>query len=205
MSINQIRSRDEPFLARNSQFGKELEVCEFIQEMNRNCCRLNLRSTFFDSPHGMMNPLSRSTAYDIAKLSAAAMEDPTIRRVVSTKNYNIPRSLNQNKRTYRWENTHKMIGQPGILGIKTGITNSAGPCLSTAIEAEHTQMIIVLLNCKNMDIRWPETNKLSDWADKRMMRINQFKQELKHHDKMLKTSTNIESCNTKILSRLKHL
>ena len=43
--------------------------------MNKNCARLNLRSSFFDSPHGLMNANSRSTAYDMAKLSTICMED----------------------------------------------------------------------------------------------------------------------------------
>jgi serine-type D-Ala-D-Ala carboxypeptidase (penicillin-binding protein 5/6) len=79
--------------------------------MNKNCARLNLRSSFFDSPHGLMNMNSRSTAFDIAKLGTICMEDTRFAKVVETRNYHVPRKkdINQNKRTYRWENTHKMI------------------------------------------------------------------------------------------------
>ena len=73
MSINLIRSTRDPFVAKNSQFQSEPELMEFISEMNKNCVRLNLRSTFFDSPHGMSNLQSRSTAFDIAKLSATLL------------------------------------------------------------------------------------------------------------------------------------
>jgi D-alanyl-D-alanine carboxypeptidase len=93
-----------------------------------------------------------------------------------------------------------MIGQPGVQGIKTGITNSAGPCLSTAIQTDKNQMIIVLLNCKNMDSRWSETQKLADWANKRLVRINQFKQEIKQNDKLIKMQPNlVDNCNSKLL------
>jgi D-alanyl-D-alanine carboxypeptidase len=43
--------------------------------MNRNAAKLNLRSTFYDSPHGMNNVNNRSTAFDVAKLGAACMKD----------------------------------------------------------------------------------------------------------------------------------
>jgi D-alanyl-D-alanine carboxypeptidase len=31
-----------------------------------------------------------------------------------------------------------MIGQKGVIAIKTGVTNSAGPCLATAVELDPT-------------------------------------------------------------------
>lgn len=67
-----------------------------------------------------------------------------------------------------------MIDVPGVSGIKTGITSSAGPCLSTAIEIDGCNMVIVLLNSKNTEVRWGETLKLSKWANKRLARINKF-------------------------------
>ena len=62
--------------------------------MNRNAARINLRSTFFDSPHGLNNPLNRSTAFDIAKLGAIAMKDARFRTIVKTTNYRVRKSEN---------------------------------------------------------------------------------------------------------------
>lgn len=58
-----------------------------------------------------MNNNSRSTAFDIAKLTAYCMNDKRFTKVVATKNYVVPRrkAENGNKRTYRWENTHRML------------------------------------------------------------------------------------------------
>lgn len=33
-----------------------------------------------------------------------------------------------------WTNTHKLLGERNIFGIKTGITNKAGGCLSTVFK-----------------------------------------------------------------------
>jgi D-alanyl-D-alanine carboxypeptidase len=163
-------------VAKGSQFKDFPEVRTFLAEMNKNCAKLNLRSSFLDSPHGLMNVNSRSTAFDMAKLGALCMGDARFAKVVGTKYYHVARKkdINGNKRTYRWENTHRMIEQSGVTGIKTGITNSAGPCLATAIDHEESSLVVVLLNCKNMDCRWLETFKLAKWAAKRMKRIKQF-------------------------------
>jgi D-alanyl-D-alanine carboxypeptidase (penicillin-binding protein 5/6) len=66
-----------------------------------------------------------------------------------------------------------MLGQEGVMGVKTGITVNAGPCLCTSIEKEGKKIIVVLLMCKNMDVRWHETTKLCNWA---LYRINKIKQ-----------------------------
>lgn len=155
-------------------FKDSPEILAFLEEMNKNCAKLNLRSSFFDSPHGLMNPISRSTAFDVARLSSICLQDDRFSSVVRTKNYNVLKNkeLNGNRRSYRWENTHKMIDTIGVTGIKTGITNSAGPCLATAITMDgESHLIIVLLNCKNTDCRWQETYKLAKWASKRMKKI----------------------------------
>ena len=145
--------------------------------MNKNCARLGLKSTFFDSPHGLMNPFSKSTAHDIAKLSAFCLDDHRFREVVNTKFYKVPKQFGtiKNSCSYKWENTHKMIGQQGVTPIKTGVTNSAGPCLATSIQLEsNVSLIIVLLCCKDMDCRWIETHKLAKWATNRIKKIQNF-------------------------------
>ncbi len=91
--------------------------------MNKNCARLGLKSTFFDSPHGLMNPISKSTAYDIAKLGAKCLQDKRFITIVNTRYYKVTKNnKNKNYRSYRWENTHKLIGCNGVIPIKTGVT-----------------------------------------------------------------------------------
>jgi D-alanyl-D-alanine carboxypeptidase (penicillin-binding protein 5/6) len=101
--------------------------------MNKTAERLNLKNSFYDSPHGLANINNRQTALDIAKLSTEAMKNTTFRTVVGTKQFIVKKNTNGNKKTYKWYNTHFMLGQRGINGIKTGVTPSAGPCLCTSI------------------------------------------------------------------------
>jgi D-alanyl-D-alanine carboxypeptidase (penicillin-binding protein 5/6) len=67
-----------------------------------------------------------------------------------------------------------MLGQRGINGIKTGITPTAGPCLCTSISLDGIELIIVIISTKSMDIRWPETWKLANWAMHRLRTIEKF-------------------------------
>ena len=55
--------------------------------MNDNAAALKLMNSFFDSPHGLMNPQNVSTAYDMARLSSICMQIPLFRQIVATKNY----------------------------------------------------------------------------------------------------------------------
>jgi D-alanyl-D-alanine carboxypeptidase len=124
-----------------------------------------------------MNPISRSTAFDVAKLSAVCLKDQRFRAIVNTKFYKVPKKGYgyTNSRSYKWENTHKMLGQKGITPIKTGITMSAGACLATACEFEpQVKLVVILLGCKDMDSRWLETQKLAKWATKRINRIKSY-------------------------------
>ena len=52
--------------------------------MNDYAEKLQMSSTFFDSPHGLMNIQNFSTAYDMAKLSAVCMKNEYFRRIVAT-------------------------------------------------------------------------------------------------------------------------
>ena len=67
----------------------------FLEQMNRNAAKLGLKSTFYDSPHGLNNPLNKSTAFDVAKLGAECMKDERFRRVVSTFKYVVKRKENE--------------------------------------------------------------------------------------------------------------
>jgi len=102
------------------------------------------------------------------------MRIPLFREVVNTKFYSVKKNTNGNKRTYKWYNTHLMLGQRGINGIKTGITPSAGPCLCTSICNEGIELIIVIICTKSMDIRWAETWKLANWSMQRLKTIEKF-------------------------------
>mmetsp|Transcript_5843 Transcript_5843/g.9374 ORF Transcript_5843/g.9374 Transcript_5843/m.9374 type:complete len:155 (+) Transcript_5843:2433-2897(+) len=145
--------------------------------MNKTAEQIGLKGSFYDSPHGLSNYNNKSTALDIARLSTEAMKLKKFREVVSTKFFTVKKNTNGNRKTYKWYNTHLMLGQRGINGIKTGITPTAGPCLCTSINLDGIELIIVIIATKNMDIRWPETWKLANWAMHRLRTIEKFQNQ----------------------------
>ena len=69
-----------------------------------------------------------------------------------------------------WENTNVMLQHPGFNGLKTGVTEAAGPCLAASYHKEGLYFTIVILNCKSMEARWSEILQLVDWAKARLLR-----------------------------------
>ncbi len=80
-----------------------------------------------------------------------------------------------------WQNTNKLLEAPGFFGIKTGVTDTAGPCLCTAFRfqkgnavtgiaksirsnASDIRLVVVVLNCATMEERWEDCKKINNWA-----------------------------------------
>ena len=55
--------------------------------MNRKATQLQLEDSHFVNPHGLHDANHYTTAADLEKISAAALENPTIRKIVQTKVY----------------------------------------------------------------------------------------------------------------------
>jgi len=66
-----------------------------------------------------------------------------------------------------WYNSNKMLGLSGFHGVKTGVTSTAGSCLSVyyANSGSGKKLITVVLGCRNVDYRWKDTRRLTLWAD----------------------------------------
>jgi serine-type D-Ala-D-Ala carboxypeptidase (penicillin-binding protein 5/6) len=113
-------------------------VGEFVAEMNRLTKGLGMTSTRFANPHGLEREGVKafSTAADIARLSIYAMRRNAFNFIVRQPSRQIKISGAGGARTYNVRNTNELIGEPGILGVKTGTTAAAGPCLSVCMDRE---------------------------------------------------------------------
>jgi len=120
--------------------GKEGDgVAAFVAEMNELGKAIGLSKTRFGNPHGLELPKQKgySTAADVAKLSIYAMRKPRLTFIVRQKERQISVSgADGAKREYKVRNTNEMIGEPNILGLKTGTTAAAGACVSISAERD---------------------------------------------------------------------
>lgn len=113
-------------------------VGEFVAEMNRLAKALGMTQTRFANPHGLERRRAPafSTAADVARMSVYAMRRNAFSFIVRQPERQISVSGPAGKRTYRIRNTNELIGEPGMLGIKTGTTLAAGPCLAACMERD---------------------------------------------------------------------
>ena len=111
---------------------------DFIALMNRKAAELSLFDTAFANPHGLQAEGHYSTALDLARLMAAAMENEVFREISQTVSC---------KKVGRQMNNHnKLLGlYDGCVGGKTGYTRNAGRCLVTAAERQGRRLIAVTM------------------------------------------------------------
>ena len=115
--------------------------------MNIKAQALNMTRTHYANTHGLANNENKSAAIDIALLCEYAMDNEKFAMIVGTRVYesiinykeyqpvdNTPEALNP--RQIKFQNTHYLLHKKPqeYLGIKTGVTTTAGPCLASFIE-----------------------------------------------------------------------
>jgi D-alanyl-D-alanine carboxypeptidase (penicillin-binding protein 5/6) len=94
-----------------------------------------------------LSPDDKTTPRDLTTLARHAMANTTFSDIV--KKQSTEQSAT-NGRSYTWINTNKLLGSyPGALGIKTGTSTPAGPCLVFAATRQGRTVIGVLLNDPN--------------------------------------------------------
>ena len=118
----------------------------FVAAMNDKAAALGMVGTSFANPNGLDDENHYSTARDMAVLAAYAAQDPTFRRICST------RTATVGGRTMT--NHNKLLSQvEGCIGMKTGYTKAAGRTLVSCAERQGRRLVAVTLCDGN------------DWAD----------------------------------------
>ena len=104
----------------------------FIAQMNALAGRQGMLRTRFLNPHGLEEErsLPYSTAEDMAKLTAYAMERSAFRFYVSQGERRISIAGATGETSgYMLKNTNELLGVDAIDGVKTGTTRRAGQCV----------------------------------------------------------------------------
>ena len=124
---------------------------EFAKLMNEKAQSLGCTESNFANPSGLNDPNHYTTAYDMAKISQAAFENPTFVEIDSTSCYDLPATKNEPEGQTIYCG-HKMLKHSagmyydGIIGGKTGYTTLAGNTLVTCAERDGMKLISVILN-----------------------------------------------------------
>lgn len=135
---------------------------KFVEAMNEKAAALGLKNTRFQNPHGLPHKEHYTTPRELAELTAVALELPSFRALVSTRQARLEYKdmilTNSNKLLYTCE---------GVFGVKTGFTKAAGRCLVSAAERKGVTLICVTLNDGN---DWEDHEALYDACFARVSR-----------------------------------
>lgn len=137
----------------------------FAARMNQRAAALGMEDTHFVTPSGLDGEDAQglghlSTAYDMALLARAALEDQAFRQLCSSPSLAV--EFAEPVKRVAYTNHNKLLAQyQGCVGVKTGFTKEAGRCLVSAAERDGALLIAVTLNAPN---DWQDHTALLDYG-----------------------------------------
>lgn len=127
----------------------------FVKLLNWKAFAIGANSAILKNTNGLPHPEHKMSAYDLAVISRYAMNNPVFAEICKTKNV----YLSDGRYI---KNINKLLHyDESYIGIKTGTTNEAGPCLVSAQKKENKSYIAVVLNSPD---RYSECIKLLNSA-----------------------------------------
>ena len=125
----------------------------FVNMMNKKAKALGMSGTNFENPCGFDGPNHKSTANDLLKLTEYSIKNKTFNEIVKKESYSF-KAINT-KRTYTAHTSNKLLPKEKyMIGVKTGYTSKAGPCLIARAKDGKKDILLVMLNSQN---RWENT------------------------------------------------
>lgn len=142
----------------------------FASIMNEKAAELGMFDSHFITPSGLDDEAHYSTAYDMALLAIAAMDNPEMAYFCSmparTIRYGFPEMEDRYMLTHNYLLEGQMYGYEGCNGLKTGYTDSAGYCLVSQVERDGVELVCVTLGGWRNGYRgcWSDHKALYDYA-----------------------------------------
>ena len=130
----------------------------FVAMMNDTARKLGMKNTHFMNATGWPDPDHYSTAHDLAILGAALIRNhPELYAMHAEREF-----------TYngiKQENRNELLGRdPGVDGIKTGHTQSAGYCLVASAKRDNMRLVSVVTGTESAEARTRATQSLLNYA-----------------------------------------
>ncbi|MDI7247054.1 MAG: D-alanyl-D-alanine carboxypeptidase family protein [Bacillota bacterium] len=147
---------------------------DFVNQMNEKARELGMNNTHFENPDGLPAPDHYSTARDIAIMSRELVtKHPKVLEWTSVWTDTLERKgprVRQEESFLR--NTNELILRyPGADGLKTGMTDEAGYCLSGTAKRDDVRLISVVMGLPTNDDRLEDTIKLLNYGFREFDRV----------------------------------
>lgn len=130
----------------------------FADVMNQQAQLLGMKDTQFVNATGLPSPEQYSSAYDLALLAKAIINDyPENYPLYAEKNFTFNNIRQPNRNTLLWRD-------PTVDGLKTGHTEEAGYCLVASAKREETRFIAVVMKTGSPAARAQEVQKMLNYG-----------------------------------------
>lgn len=127
---------------------------QFAQRMNEKARELGMTNTHFVNPSGLNQEEHYSSAYDMALLACACLENPTVAEICATQ------TIALEGRTF--VNHNKLLWlEQDCVGMKTGYTEASGRTLVSAATRDRQTLVCVTLNDPD---DWDDHQALLDYG-----------------------------------------
>jgi len=126
----------------------------FADMMNQQAKRLGMANTQFQNATGLPAPDHHTTAWDLALLTRALIEEyPEHYAIYAEKSFNFNNIDQPNRNRLLWRDRT-------VDGVKTGHTEEAGYCLVASAKRDNMRLISVVMGTDSDEARMRESQKL---------------------------------------------
>jgi len=130
----------------------------FVDIMNQQAQLLGMKNTHFENATGLPAENHYSTAYDLALLAKAIIQDyPENYDLYAEKHFTYNNIRQPNRNTLLWRDE-------SVDGLKTGHTEEAGYCLVASAKRENTRLIATVMGTNSADARAQEVQKMLNYG-----------------------------------------
>lgn len=137
-------------------------VSKTVSEMNKTAQALGAKNTVAKTPHGLDTAGQVTTAFDLALIGRAAINNEVYRKYSRTTRYVFPR-VGRSAVDVEIANTNKLLtSYPGLIAGKTGFTSKARNCYVGAARRDGQIILISFLGAYSG--RDKVATELFDWG-----------------------------------------
>lgn len=130
----------------------------FVDIMNQQAQLLGMEDTRFGTATGLPTPEQNSTAYDLALLAKAIIQDyPENYPLYAQKHFTFNNIRQPNRNSLLWRDD-------SVDGLKTGHTKAAGYCLVASAQRNNTRLIAVVMGTSSPAARAQEIQKMLNYG-----------------------------------------
>lgn len=150
-----IKSDNDAAMAVGIAVGGNLE--NFKAMMNAKAAQIGMVNTVFTNPCGFDIGNHHSTPKDLLVLAEYAIQNPVFNDITRLNQHTYS-SLNSSRKFVAHTHNQLLNQYEYAVGVKTGYTLKAGPCLIARAKKEDRDCLIVMLNSK--ENRWKTAKEI---------------------------------------------